>query len=34
MLLWFTDFLNVTEEVTVHRPDVSTLPDEGTRQAC
>ena len=25
MLLWFTDLLNVTEEVTIHRPKVSTL---------
>ena len=25
MLLWFTDLMNVTEEVTVHRPNVSTL---------
>ena len=25
MLLWFTDFINVTEEVTIHRPKVSTL---------
>ena len=26
MLLWFTDFMNVTEEVTIHRPNVSILP--------
>ena len=26
MLLWFTDLMNVTEEVTTHRPNVSTLP--------
>ena len=25
MLLWFTDFMNATEEVTIHRPNVSTL---------
>ena len=25
MLLWFTDLINVTEEVTIHRPKVSTL---------
>ena len=25
MLLWFADFMNVTEEVTIHRPNVSTL---------
>ena len=25
MLLWFTDLMNVTEEVTTHRPNVSTL---------
>ena len=25
MLLWFTDLMNVTEEVTIHRPNVSTL---------
>ena len=38
MLLWFTDLMNVTEEVTIHRPNVSTLlssafirGDEGTR---
>ena len=24
MLLWFTDLMNVTEEVTVQRPNVST----------
>ena len=24
MLLWFTDLMNVTEEVTTHRPNVST----------
>ena len=22
MLLWFTDLINVTEEVTIHRPKV------------
>ena len=26
MLLWFTDLMNVTEEVTIHRPNVSILP--------
>ena len=26
MLLWFTDLMNVTEKVTIHRPNVSTLP--------
>ena len=26
MLLWFTDLMNVTEEVKIHRPNVSTLP--------
>ena len=31
MLLWFTDLMNVTEEVTIHRPNVLTL---GTRQEC
>ena len=25
MLLWFTDLMNVTEKVTIHRPNVSTL---------
>ena len=25
MLLWFTDLMSVTEEVTIHRPNVSTL---------
>ena len=25
MLPWFTDFMNVTEEVTIHRPNVSTF---------
>ena len=25
MLLWFKDLINVTEEVTIHRPNVSTL---------
>ena len=25
MLLWFKDLMNVTEEVIVHRPNVSTL---------
>ena len=25
MLLWFKDFMNVTEEVIVHRPNVLTL---------
>ena len=25
MLLWFTDLMNVTEEVTIHRPNISTL---------
>ena len=25
MLLWFADLVNVTEEVAVHRPNVSTL---------
>ena len=25
MLLWFTDLMNITEEVTIHRPNVSTL---------
>ena len=25
MLLWFTDLMNVTEEVTTHRPNVPTL---------
>ena len=25
ILLWFTDVMNVTEEVTIHRPNVSTL---------
>ena len=25
MLLWSTDLLNVAEEVTIHRPNVSTL---------
>ena len=24
MLLWFIDLMNVTEEVTIHRPNVST----------
>ena len=24
MLFWFTDLMNVTEEVTIHRPKVST----------
>ena len=44
MLLWFADLMNVTEEVTIHRPNFSTLlsnafirgdlNDEGTRQEC
>ena len=25
MLLWFTDLMNVIEEVKIHRPNVSTL---------
>ena len=25
MLLWFIDLMNATEEVTIHRPNVSTL---------
>ena len=25
MLHWFADLMNVTEEVTIHRPNVSTL---------
>ena len=25
MLFWFADLMNVIEEVTIHRPDVSTL---------
>ena len=25
MILWFTDLMNVTEEVTIYRPNVSTL---------
>ena len=25
MLLWFTDLINITEEVTIHRPNISTL---------
>ena len=25
MLLWFTDLMNVTVEVTIHRPNVATL---------
>ena len=25
MLLWFADLMNVTEEVTIHRPNVSTV---------
>ena len=25
MLLWFADLMNVTEEVTINRPNVSTL---------
>ena len=25
MLLWFTDLMNVTEEVTIYRPSVSIL---------
>ena len=25
MLLWLTDLMNVTEEVTIHEPNVSTL---------
>ena len=25
MLLWFTDLVNVTEEVTFHRPNALTL---------
>ena len=26
MLLWFKYLMNVTEEVTIHRPNVSTFP--------
>ena len=41
-LLCFADLMNVTEEVAIHRPNVSTLlssafirgDDEGTRQEC
>ena len=29
MLLWFKDLMNVTEEVTIHRPNVSTLLSRG-----
>ena len=29
MLLWFTDLMNVTEEATIHRPNISTLLDPG-----
>ena len=25
MLLWFTNLMNATEEITIHRPNVSTL---------
>ena len=25
MLIWFADLMNATEEVTIHRPNVSTL---------
>ena len=25
MILWFTDLMNVTEEITIHRPNISTL---------
>ena len=25
MLLWFTDLMNVTEDVRIHKPNVSTL---------
>ena len=25
MLLWFADLMNVTEEVSIHRPNLSTL---------
>ena len=25
MLHWFADLMNVTDEVTIHRPNVSTL---------
>ena len=25
MLLWFADLMNVTKEVTIHRPNISTL---------
>ena len=25
MLLWFADLMNVTEDVTIYRPNVSTL---------
>ena len=25
MLLWFADLMNVTEEVTIHRPNILTL---------
>ena len=25
MLFWFTDLMNVTEKVKIHRPNVSTL---------
>ena len=25
MLLWFTDLMNVAKEVTIHRPNFSTL---------
>ena len=29
MLLWFTDLMNVTEEVTVHRPNTPLMPSSG-----
>ena len=31
MLLWFTDLMNVTEEATIHRPNISTLLDPGQK---
>ena len=30
MLLWFADLMNVTKEVTIHRPNVSTLRNVGS----
>ena len=33
-LHWFADLMNVTKEVTIHRPNVSTLLSSAFKMAC